>query len=821
MFKNVKLKTFLALFFIGLNINPAFGLENEVDIPLPPNKSSVIWNKRNPAYNYEGSYSDDVGNQYSIKIYTSDPSIPKTEFFTNKLHELFGISTLPQRLVKASEVKEQYVSDYDVAIITKLRTNLKPLSSCSSEDIAKIQEPLARLHLISALTSHYFSIQDEKSCEIFVQDGKIYIVHSPGSLNHRQDSWGQLSQKDYLPIADDLIKLLEPQTSWDTAKLFQEPFKKHTQQDLQKFITWLDNSWDESKVDALFKASSLEDKQILINLKSRFLDLKKRLTEMQRDGHELYTAEKITKLIKENEAADKQPNKHIFKNIYYEFKEILPEIEEQMFICTDGNKVWFEFTNYEFLINGNKSNNMVKIYVGDVSSNNNLHATAKQSFEIFDSETTYVFMQAVLKFWDSNRDLAQALKAGYQAIFYHFGFPDSLEDQNADGMASSFNELVEFWRVLQEKYKTEAKRIERLVTIEDIEKNKQLGLNAYYPNPAYLGDIAIYKRPPGMSYPEYINTGKLKTYFMGQGLYCNKNYLTKSPDINFDYCDEYNKILEEIYPDDIIYLNNTNKFHFSDFKRIKNIYTFRGNNNSPDEVYATKGFWFTTSKYIGNSQVSYSIKDNKQTILEDRSFWEIPVSSGIFSSLHHSGRAYVSTSKLISVAQGYGKYVYVILVNGGLVLPEDFKGKKIYDFGLREIVVPGGVDWKNIIGVTEQSHNSYSIGPVYLKQSLAQEDPKNFWEILQIMGKKPQCSDSEFNSNIAKRCINLWDNKDENMLKDLAKILAEYYVNYIGLNGQELKDLLSLMEREPKGYINMCEETLVDAIGLAKKIPRT
>ena len=840
MLKNMKLKFTFLLVFICLSTSAAFGLEDETEIPLPSDKSAVIWKNikidQNGSLTYfgnyiEGDYSDKIGNQYSIRIYPSNPQRIRTDFFATKLYKLFGFPSLPQRLVEANIVARFNTNPNDLAIITKLEPDLKPLSDCSQEDMVNIQEPLAKLHLISALISNYISspsTEKEEDCGMFVRDGKIYVVHAPNSFGYNE-----YRKKKYTQSADDFKKLLEPQHDWATAKIFQPPFQTHTLKDPQKFITWLESSWDENKTDTFFKESGLEDQELLANLKLRFQDLIKRLEEIKRNGYELYSSKKITKLIEEK-ARNNKHYKLVYKNIYYEFKSVLPKTEEQMFICTDGNKVWFELTNYEFLVNGEKSNKIIKVYIGKVSSGNTLNTTEKYALGIFDPETAYVFMKAILGYWDSlpkNRieadsilDLAQTLQAGYQEIFYHFDFSNTLESKDMVAKISSFKELIEFWQLQQEQYAIEAKRIGRLVTADEIEKRKKQGFNAYYPNPVYLDDIAIYKRPSNMSYAEYIENGKEDLREDNVGFNCDKTYLAKTPDTSFDYCDEYNKVLEKIYPDDVIYLNNTEKFHFSDFNRVKNVYAFRGEDRSMDEIYDAGGIW--PRVYLEPNK-PYSTKEDKKKLLEDTSRWEMRVSSG---TLHPGGGPYVSTSRILAVTKDYGKQVYVVLANGGLVLPADINGRKIDDITLREIAVPGGIDWENVIGVREreklleQENKKYPIGPVYLKENLAKEDPKNFWEILQIMGGKSQCFDSEFSLDIAKDCACLLDNTSKSDPNKIWKKFITHYQQVAGLSEQEMRSLL------PKRYLNSknwpgligiaCQIELSGMLGLETGIPR-
>ena len=134
------------------------------------------------------------------------------------------------------------------------------------------------------------------------------------------------------------------------------------------------------------------------------------------------------------------------------------------------------------------------------------------------------------------------------------GFVDSisLPPSQLEACEDKLNEdplenLLELQKYLHQKYTSEAKSINRLVTREIIEKRKAQGLTPYYPNPIYLGDIAKYIRPKDMDYKTYVRKSRGDLGFYFDYMNCKKGYLSKESNINYDFHDESRSILERLY----------------------------------------------------------------------------------------------------------------------------------------------------------------------------------------------------------------------------------------------------------------------------------
>ena len=184
--------------------------------------------------------------------------------------------------------------------------------------------------------------------------------------------------------------------------------------------------------------------------------------------------------------------------LYVDLENALPKVEDMMFICVDKNqssKIWFEFTNFKFLVNAKSPNGLVRIYIGGVDEKYDLENVYRQPIGIYDPESAFVFQDAIIKFWnnlpenhirDSNLMLFRALEVGYSALSYHFGFSDSLIDiadknsypisgyqENQDKEKSVFN----FNELLYQRYSSEVKGIDRLMAKEAIEKCPTVSIN--------------------------------------------------------------------------------------------------------------------------------------------------------------------------------------------------------------------------------------------------------------------------------------------------------------------------------------------------------
>ena len=785
---------------------------------LPIDEESIQWKKQQGPHVY-GYYTNANKDQY-LAIYSYLDSATNITFFKNGLYDLFGFSTLPQHLVDISEVKSDLYNVDSKALITKIDPLLKPLSSCIEEETDKNPEQLAKLHIISTLINDLSIFnKNEENYGAFIKNDQILISHTCNPSNH---------QAEKFEVTDNILKnSLAPRYNWNSAKIVQKIFQNYTLKHIQEIIAWLDSSWNEQKIATLFKDSGIKDEKVLANLKLRFQDIRKGLERMKQEGYEPYTPEKIARLIKEKEAASFE-KKFATKNIYYKYKTILPKVEEQLAICTNGTKIWLELTNFEFLVNSKESNNIIKTYIGDITAADNLETTERHVIEIFDPETAFIFSDAIIRYWDefaknTKEDtylkLAQTIQQGFSAINKHFGFINPLEIKNPD--KPSFKDLVEFYDLLQQKYKAEAMSIDRFVSSEKIKQLKDLGFTAFYPNPIYLGDIVWYARPDVMNYNDYV--AKLDKNFHGP-TNCNKNYLSKFADVSYNYCDDYTRAIERWFPSDISFLNATNTYSANDFKRVS-AYAFRGDSRAINDLNKDSGFW--PQLCIRPNSEAIDSKECKKQLLHDENYWQIPLCG---NRPCPGGKAYISTSKFIDITKSYGKNVYVVFAEGGLHLPADFDGKKIYDSFMdpKEIAVPGGINWENILGTRERKEARentppYSIGPVFLRNSLAENDSKNFWEILQIMGGKPQCSSTDTTAKMTAMCLaSLTNNNNENT-KNFIRDLAYLQLKNEGLSDQETKSYLNqnpgfLIHDSALGEV--CQNVLQATMGLENYIRR-
>ena len=543
---------------------------------------------------------------------------------------------------------------------------------------------------------------------------------------------------------------------------------------------------------------------------------------------ERYDKHSIMQKIRES-INNKPPNKFITKNVQYEFKDESPIAGKQVMLYHDDSKVWLELTNFEFIIDRRKeSDKIVEVYIG-IRGNKDKATPYKLDF--LDPEATFVFQDKIIRFWDklpkntkidNNTKIIEAIIKGYAALSYHFAFADSLEtaEQNLLKIVMGAQDIIEqhtnhekilyLYNIIHQKYKEEAKSIDRLVTKKDIEENKSIGLTAYYPNPVYLDDIAWYIRPEGMSYREYVEKSKMDLRFDEFFVHCNKEYLSKYSDINYDHCDEYDPILHELYPD-MTYVNST-KLCYSDFER-KSIYAFRGDGRPPHEVYTHDGFW----------AVGFKCGNTKDNMFKNKSGWSMEDFGG--ERYSNFAKCYISTSKIAAVANDYARYTYVISVEGGLSLPYRFGKRHVQDVGIREVAIPGGTGWENVVGVRARDagngittlgigDKSHFIGPIFLKTDLAETDRENFWKILAIMGGKTQCANTKIIPEIAEACIDFSTTENRETWENASKKCFTYIYHDANLTTEEIPDTSSLDYRIIDKISKKCENILKGAIGL-------
>ena len=166
-------------------------------------------------------------------------------------------------------------------------------------------------------------------------DGEIYIQYGDHDF-----AIAHLGAEENL----DFEKLIDPRNKFIMAKIFQESFINYTLKNTQNLIDWLNDVWEEEKVNEIFVKSGVEDQRILEVLKLNFQKMIKKLERIRDYAYEPYTPEKISSLIEEKKIRDRNIDFSV-KNVSYIFRDALPLVEEQNFICSDGTKVWLELTN--------------------------------------------------------------------------------------------------------------------------------------------------------------------------------------------------------------------------------------------------------------------------------------------------------------------------------------------------------------------------------------------------------------------------------------------------------------------------------------------
>lgn len=465
------------------------------------------------------------------------------------------------------------------------------------------------------------------------------------------------------------------------------------------------------------------------------------------------------------------------KNIPYQVKEeALPKVREQLLLCHDESTAWLELTNYKFLVTGQESNRLVTISIGKPAKEKITGNTTKKAIEIFDPEAAFVFQDAILFHWDklgsnppasSVTTLAKIIQIGYDALSYHFGAKNSLEISEITESINSLEDLSLFISSNQEKYKEQQKKLNRLITSEDIEAKEKLGFTTYYPNPIYLGDIAWYLRPQNMDYKDYARYGKIESSSESLGLACEPGILSKSNNANFTEHDDYARILERIYPKKPITNYCHTKYHeykSSDFKRLS-AYVFRGDSRSLEDIHETGGFWARLD-FKGECAKSESCEEYKEFDASK----DLEILKGIdevwkFSENtpypYSADRAYVAPARKLGVAKNFGTSgnVYALFVKNGIELPYIAADQNIVDTFFKEVAAPAGINWDNVIGMKNNNNNIW-LAPVFLKNGFELADADNFWEILQLFGGKPQCVNRENRLALIKNCKDIFDSHD-------------------------------------------------------------
>ncbi|MBU0744366.1 MAG: hypothetical protein KKE11_03250 [Gammaproteobacteria bacterium] len=581
----------LIIFIILMScVSGAFADERLEAGYLPKDRDSIVWVSEGE----RGSYVGRDGNNYLFNIFPYEHDRAKFILSVTEAYSFFGFSTVPQYVVEdANQFIESNNAQASV-IVTKIDPGLKNIDDCSVACREKLNEQLAKLHLAEALMAingTHISRFNEQINYYVDQDGRLNIV----CLN-----CSYTINSERRKIVLDIKKLIEFKHNWNKARIFQKPFLDYTLTHIPGLVSWLENIY----------AAKIKNQDISEGdeTESGFKSIIEQLKMLQKEGYKPDGPEKISRLIKERRGR-KLDKRSGFKKAYFDARDILPKIEEQILLCNDGVKVWLELTNFQSLVNGQESNKIVTVYIGDVGDKKKAD---RKIIEIFDPEATFVFQTEVIGWWGNNdrgisspSKLAEAILNGFKGVSEHFDFQEKFLQEGNQSIVS-IEDLIDFCNQQQEKFKSITHGIDRFVTMGTINKRKAQGLGAYYPNPIYLKSMFNYKRPQGMSYDEYLKR-VLEEILFGMDMACDKDDISKTDDADYNFCDEYTQILERVYPGA---LNNScssiDNIHVSEFNR-KSVYAFRGNDNSLDDVYAANGFWAE-----GDGDAKFSDKETKE-----------------------------------------------------------------------------------------------------------------------------------------------------------------------------------------------------------------
>ena len=216
-----------------------------------------------------------------------------------------------------------------------------------------------------------------------------------------------------------------------------------------------------------------------------------------------------------------------------------------------------------------------------------------------------------------------------------------------------------------------------------------------------------------------------------------------------------------------------------DLKRISG-YTFRGDSREPhlvmkaggfvpnnlraDDFYLKKNVY---SQFITYMQRRFKVDLSKEVPVADflkavnASKAEKPHSQEWWNEYEiwraieaieelHTGRmvadqflkAYTSTSRDVLVAKGFAGdegWVYVVYVEGGMVIPEHNRHEWTHIFNEQEIAYPGRLPWANIYGFRKKDGVMFArTEPVLLRKGFQQKAPEAFKQCYAFLsGKSP------------------------------------------------------------------------------------
>jgi len=469
---------------------------------------------------------------------------------------------------------------------------------------------------------------------------------------------------------------------------------------------------------------------------------------------------------------DKLANKFSVENVRYEFRNELPIVGKQIVLCYDKSdhpNVWLEFTNYEFLVNNSGANKIVTVYLGENKSDWNESLT-KKTIEIFYPEAAYVFQDAAMQYWDKLEEkskentivhLAQAIQAGYDALYHHFGLTKDRKIEN-DTPVSSLDDLLLLIETKHKEYQEDAnKHITnageirvcdnyryqiRLVPSSELDRMEKLGFKAYYANPIHLRDIAQKIRPKHMEYPKYKKCADAASRAMRSLIYLEK-YFSPSNNILFEKCDKYTSIMEALdrLMDEHVAMNSTlydgQEYHLTDIRRLS-VYAFRGDFKQPEEIKKSGGFLPRVlsncmrnigSKYGLSHETWYdcppSMIDRDAIIAKEES-WDLRKHIANGGNTEPDISIFKSTTTLFETAKFFAQSgaIYVLFVDGGLDLENVSSNHRANNRGEHELAIIGEAKWDDIAAIYLCDYP----GVFFVKGYLDKTDRKNFWKIIQL-----------------------------------------------------------------------------------------
>ena len=217
-----------------------------------------------------------------------------------------------------------------------------------------------------------------------------------------------------------------------------------------------------------------------------------------------------------------------------------------------------------------------------------------------------------------------------------------------------------------------------------------------------------------------------------------------------------------------------------DLKRISG-YTFRGDSREPHVVMKAGGFVpnnlraddFYLKKNVYSQFITYMQRRFKVDLSAKRFLWptfskpSMPArlksrtlknggtNTSIWRAIEaieelHTGRmvadqflkAYTSTSRDVLVGKGFARdegWVYVVYVEGGMVIPEHNRHEWTHIFNEQEIAYPARMLWANVYGFRKKDGVMFArTQPVLLRKEFQQKAPEPFKQCYAFLsGKSP------------------------------------------------------------------------------------